>query len=99
MNAPLEHTAAIQTLSVPTQLVHITVVVNQDTLVTEHLVKVRNVIFHYFLIDYMSLTLHQSSQYHEQIVAVPIHTSTDLLSMSYIFSLFLSLLKYRFFFG
>ena len=42
MNALMEHTAVIPTLSVPTQLVHITVLVNKDTLVTEHLVKVRN---------------------------------------------------------
>ena len=59
-NAPLKHTAATQTLSVTTQLVHITVLVNQDTLVTEHLVKVRNILF-YHLIDYVSLALHQSS--------------------------------------
>ena len=61
MNAPTEHSAATQTVSVPTQLVHITVLVNQDTPVTEHLVKVRNVTF-YYLIDYVSLALHQSSQ-------------------------------------
>ena len=41
MNALMEGTDAIPTLSVPTQLVHITVLVNQDTVVTEHLVKVR----------------------------------------------------------
>ena len=61
MNVPLENTAATQTLFVTTQLVRITVLVNQDTLVTEHLVKVRNVIS-YYLIDYVSLALHQSSQ-------------------------------------
>ena len=61
MNAQLEHTAVTRTLSVPTQLVHITVLVNEDTLVTEHLVKVRNILF-YHLIDYVSLALHQSSQ-------------------------------------
>ena len=42
MNAQLEHTAVTRTLSVQTQLVHITVLVNQDTMVTEHLVKVRS---------------------------------------------------------
>ena len=41
MNAPMEYTAVTRTLSVPTQLVHITILVNQDTLVTEHLVKVK----------------------------------------------------------
>ena len=34
MNAALEHISVTWTLSVPTQLVHITVLVNQDTVVT-----------------------------------------------------------------
>ena len=42
MNAQLEHTVVTQTLFVSTQLVHITVGVNQDTMVAEHLVKVRS---------------------------------------------------------
>ena len=45
MNAAVEHISVTRTLSVPTQLVHITVLVNQDTLVTEHYVKAIKLIY------------------------------------------------------